>query len=131
RRSNTSSSRRPWCARSPFLAATWASSCSLAWRALSPRRSARGGSSRPSLLLAGRAEEARTLPHPRHPDRGPANPARKRGAVVDGVVLLKIPRGTVGVHEVAQARSAGGYRGEKNVPHGRDQSLASRSGEAP
>src|SRR5438309_951321 len=45
-------------------------------------------------------------------------------------VLLKIPRGAVGLHEVAQARTAGGYRSQKNVPHGGDQSLASRAGEA-
>src|SRR5712692_5412282 len=81
--------------------------------------------------MAGRAEKARTLALARHSYRGPADPARQRGAVVDVVVLLEITRGAVRVHEVAQARPAGGERGEKRVLHGRDQSLAARAREAP
>src|SRR5438309_8568425 len=36
------------------------------------------------IFLAGRAEVAGALPHPRHPDRGPANPG-----VADGAALQR------------------------------------------
>src|SRR5216683_7606666 len=115
----------------------WRSSCSLLSRARSPRRweSARArnrvSAESADLLLAGRAEKARALALACYAYRGPADAARQRGAVVDVVVLLEIARGAVRVHEVAQARPAGGERGEKRVPHGRNQSLAAREREAP
>src|SRR5258708_2446004 len=62
---------------------------------------------------------------------GPAGAAGRGGEVAAVVVLLEIARGAARGPEAARARPAGGERGEKRVPHGRNQPLAAREREAP